>query len=104
MKLPAAKPPKATRGPQLLELYSTEYYASRVAANVASTNEANSLKPAEQLPLIRSEVRKAFLDEPPEFQAELAAKHQQILKDRAAKKKAAVNAPKGPDTPQSYEA
>ncbi|KAF9490908.1 hypothetical protein BDN71DRAFT_1521068 [Pleurotus eryngii] len=98
------KKSKRTRGPQLLELYSTEYYASRVATNVASTNEAESVEELKQLPIIRSETKKAFFDETPEFQAELAAKHQQILKNRAAERKEAKDAPKGPDTPQSYEA
>ncbi|KAL4255151.1 hypothetical protein AB1N83_013087 [Pleurotus pulmonarius] len=114
----ASKGSKNKRGPQLLELYSTEYYDTRVAAHAAAAAarepaeateegkppQATAAGEGKSLSVIRAEVKKAFEDESVEFQAEFTAKHRQLLLDRAAKKKAELDAPPAAPTPASYEA
>ncbi|KAF9493995.1 hypothetical protein BDN71DRAFT_1508056 [Pleurotus eryngii] len=108
IKVPVAKVPKAKHGPQLLELYSAEYYDTHVTANIAAAAEGKLAKATTEgegksLSVIHAEVKKAFKEESVELQAEFAAKHCQVLQDRAAKKKAELNAPPAPPTPTSYE-
>ncbi|KDQ32428.1 hypothetical protein PLEOSDRAFT_154590 [Pleurotus ostreatus PC15] len=83
-------PPKAKRSPQLLELYSDEYYDTKIAPLVNPIIEGKTLSPGALLKIRRKQRDIAWAGEDVNIKQALMMKHRQLQQEaqlaRAAKK------------------